>query len=146
MGTAQTVLSPEQMNTFLREVFPELGQQFGEQAILVEQTSHNGITMRLRATPSHLRPGGTISGPSIFLLADLSLYAAINATMGRQEQSVTTNINLNFLRRSELQDLIGTATILKAGRRLVIGDCHITGADDGKLVAHATLTYALPPA
>ena len=138
------MLSPEEVNAFFREVFPELDQQLGDNAIAIEKTAADWVQVRLKTRPLHLRPGGTISGPTLFTLADLSLYAAINASMGRMAQAVTTNITMNFLRRATLQDLVAKGTILKAGRRLVVGDCHIFGVNDDKLVAHATLTYALP--
>ena len=140
----QKVLSPGEVNDFFAEVFPELDQQMGENAIRITETGPGHVTVRLKTKPLHLRPGGTISGPTIFTLADLSLYAAINANFGRQEQAVTTSITLNFLRRATLQDLLAKGNILKSGRRLVVGDCHIYSAEDEKLIAHATLTYALP--
>ena len=90
------------------------------------------------------RPGGTVSGPSVFTAADCAFYMACLAMLGRQGMMVTSNLNLNFLRRPPEGDLIADARILKLGRTLITGE--ITVYSDGMEdpVAHATTTYAVP--
>jgi uncharacterized protein (TIGR00369 family) len=97
-----------------------------------------------------LRPGGTLSGPTMMDLADAAMYASVLAEHGALEMAVTENLNINFLRRPAPRDLIAVAEPLKSGRRSMVLDVRIyspgePGGEDA-LVAHATGTYALPPA
>ena len=101
-------------------------------------------TVRLNYHPDHLRPGGTISGPSMFALCDLALYVAILHQIGRVELAVTTNVSINFLRRPEPKDLIGRAKLLKLGRRLAVGEVALYSPGEADMVAHATGTYSIP--
>ena len=84
--------------------------------------------MRLHFDDKHLRPGGTISGPSMFSLADVALYVAVLAQVGRVRLAVTTNLNINFLRKPPPADLIGEARLLKLGKRLAVGEVAISSA------------------
>jgi uncharacterized protein (TIGR00369 family) len=91
-----------------------------------------------------LRPGGTISGPAMFALADVAMYAAVLAMIGPRPLAVTTNLNINFLRRPKPGDMLADATILKIGRRLAVGEVSLRSDGEDELVAHATSTYSLP--
>jgi uncharacterized protein (TIGR00369 family) len=148
-----TRLTPEAINAFFAEHFPQIspGRDF-----VVEETGPMSARMRLIYSERRLRPGGTISGPSMFELADLALYAAILAELGvgddpakanrsRGALAVTTNLNINFLRKPEPGDLIADARLMKIGARLIVGEAwlHADGAADA--VAHATGTYSVPP-
>ena len=130
-------LTAEEVEDFLAEVFPQIEGQLG-----VEAVGPMTARLRLKVTDRHLRPGGTISGPAMFLLADCAFYVAVLAMIGREPLTVTTNLNINFLRKPEARDLIGEARILKLGRTLAVGDVDLV--QDGRTVAHATCTYALP--
>ena len=101
-------------------------------------------TVRLNYHPDHLRPGGTISGPSMFALCDLALYVAILHEIGRVELAVTTNVSINFLRRPEPKDLIGRAKLMKLGKRLAVGEVALYSPGEAEMVAHATGTYSIP--
>ena len=101
--------------------------------------------MRLVFGDRHLRPGGTISGPSMFGLADVSLYAAILGSLGPVALAVTTNLNINFIKKPEPSDLIGEARLLKLGKRLAVGEVSIVSTVNEELVAHAVGTYSIPP-
>ena len=101
--------------------------------------------LRLYHRASHLRPGGTISGPTIFALADVALYVAILAQIGEVELAVTTNLAINFLRKAGPGDLIGEARLLKLGKRLAVGEIAIFSSSAAEMVAHATGTYSIPP-
>jgi uncharacterized protein (TIGR00369 family) len=93
-----------------------------------------------------VRPGGTISGPTMFTLADLTLWAAVLSVIGMQPLAVTAHLTIHFLRRPPPAALIARGEILKAGRRLVHGDVRIYSAGADELVCHATGAYAIPEA
>ena len=101
-------------------------------------------SVRLAYHPDHLRPGGTISGPSMFALCDLALYVAILHEIGRVKLAVTTNLSINFLLKPEPRDLIGRATLMKLGRRLAVGEVALTSEGSGDVVCHAVGTYSIP--
>jgi uncharacterized protein (TIGR00369 family) len=130
-----------EMNAYLREVFPQadVGETF-----VVEDVSEQGARLRLRCDDKHLRPGGTISGPTMFALADIALYVAILGRIGPVALAVTTNLNINFLRKPPAGDLIGEARLLKLGKRLAVGEVSIMSALGDELVAHAVGTYSIP--
>ena len=134
-------MSIEDMHTFLAAEFPQVASDFQ-----VEEVGPTGMTVRLKVAERHLRPGGTVSGPSMFALADVAVYLAVMARLGPVALAVTTNASLDFMRKPVAgRDLIARAEILKLGRSLAVGDVRITseGADD--VVARATMTYAIPP-
>ena len=92
-----------------------------------------------------VRPGGTVTGPAIMTLADITMYALVMSMIGRVELAVTTNLNTAFLRRPEPRTLVAKGRMLKLGRRLAFGDIPIYSEDDPEPVAHATVTYSIPP-
>lgn len=112
---------------------------------LVESVTERGVVCRLPYSDRHLRPGGTLSGPSMMTLADAAMYAAVLARLGRLEMAVTQNLNINFLARPRPADLVAEVEILKMGRRTVVLDVKIFSAGSPNVVAHATGTYSLPP-
>src|SRR5690606_23426305 len=99
----------------------------------------------LDATEEHLRPGNTISGPALFVLADLGGYACVLSHTGPEALSVTTNISINFMRKAELGPVEGRCRILKLGRSLMVYDIEMLAGADRHLIAHATGTYSIPP-
>ena len=101
--------------------------------------------VRMKITEAELRPGGTVSGPSMFALADCAYYIVTMAMIGRESLTVTTNCNINFMRKPGPVDLIGEARILKLGRSLSVGEVTIFSDGMEEPVAHATLTYSIPP-
>lgn len=111
----------------------------------VEQVEPDGVLCRLPFNAQQIRPGGTLSGPTMMTLADAAMYAAVMARMGRLEMAVTQNLNINFLRRPALADLLARASVLKLGRRTVVLDVKIFSEGSPDVVAHATGTYSLPP-
>ncbi len=133
-------MSLEELQVFLKEHFPQ-GEQYGELLALGEGTA----TMRLPVDDQHLRPGGTVSGPAMMGLADVAVYAALLSKIGPVSLAVTTNLNINFLRKPAADlDIIAKAQMLKVGKRLGIGEVHITSGGEGEPVAHATMTYSIP--
>lgn len=137
------IMTPEALNRFLEADFPQLhtdGKVFEVMAV-----APGAITMRLMPNERHLRPGGTISGPTLFALADVGAWCAVLAHIGPVALAVTTNLNINFLRKPEPGPLSCSCRILKLGKRLAVVEASIFGEDDADLVAHATATYSIPP-
>ena len=130
------------LEAFLRE---EFGQVAGELA--VERADAAGVTLRLRVGERHLRPGGTVSGPSIFALADVAMYLAILSRIGPVALAVTVNCAVDFMRKPAAgRDLLGEARLLKLGRSLAVGDVLVFSKGGADPVARASLTYSIPPA
>ena len=137
------VLSAEELERRLTEEFPEAFNQKSGLAIL--DVWYCGARVRRNPHRYATRPGGTISGPTIMALADVSLYVAILASIGWVPLAVTTNLNINFLKKPAPGPLIGESRLLKLGKRLVVGEVAIRPDGEEDLVAHATATYSIPP-
>ncbi len=135
------IMDRSALTAFLASDFSEVAESF-----VVERAEENGIDVRLVVADRHLRPGGTVSGPTLFALADVAVYLAILSQIGPKALTVTTNASIDFLRKPAAGvDLIGTARILKLGRVLVVGDVLIYSIGLADPVARATLTYSIPP-
>lgn len=142
--TLQPVMTCAELNTYLNEVFPQLnGEQHRDYAVTA--IGPGTATVQLVAGERHLRPGNTVSGPALFTLADIGGYACALSHIGREALAVTTNLNINFMRKAEAGTVDGHARILKLGRSLMVFDIDITAGEDRHLVAHATGTYSIPP-
>ena len=128
------------------EIQKLLQREFPENPLIVESCENRRAKLRLEVNQTHLRPGGTVSGPTMMLLADTAMYAAILTTVGAVVLAVTTNLNINFLRKPEPdKDLVGESWLMKVGKRLIVGEVIIYSQDDPEPVAHATCTYSIPP-
>ena len=138
----EPVMTVAELDEFLRREFPQMFRD-GE-VFTVLEVSSGRATVRFDPTDHHLRPGGTVSGPSLFTLADVSAYIVTLAHIGPVALAVTTNLNINFLHRPKPGALLATCRILKLGKRLVVTDTEMADAD-GTMVAHATATYSVPP-
>ena len=114
----QPVMTSEELNDFLREVYPQLNDEFAD--FVVTDVQPERVVVRLNANERHLRPGGTVSGPSLFTLADIGGYACILSHIGREALSVTTNLNINFMRKAEAGPIDGHCRILKLGKTLMV--------------------------
>lgn len=137
------IMDPEALNSFLETDFPQLhtdGKVFEVMAV-----GPGTVTLRLTPNERHLRPGGTISGPTLFALADVGAWCAVLAHIGPVALAVTTNLNINFLRKPAPGPLSCTCRLLKLGKRLAVVDASIFDAGGEALVAHATATYSIPP-
>ncbi|MBA4325667.1 MAG: thioesterase [Rhodobacter sp.] len=129
------------LTTFLSREFGQVADDFA-----VERVGPEGVVLRLRVAERHLRPGGTVSGPSIFALADVAIYLAILARIGPVALAVTTNCAIDFMRKPAAgRDLLGEARVLKLGRSLAVGDVMVFSEGAPEPVARAGLTYAIPP-
>jgi uncharacterized protein (TIGR00369 family) len=135
------VMSPAELQAFLAEHFP----QAGHLDLRIEHLDDKTIRVRLPAHERHLRPGGTISGPTLMWLVDCSFYLLILGQLGPVALAVTTNLNINFMRKPEPVDVIGEGRLMKLGKTLAVGDFTIWSDGAAEPVAHATVTYAIPP-
>ncbi len=141
--TAAQIGSPERVQALLDAHFPEVRDHIGEVRIL--KAADGEAVVRLAFDPRFKRPGGTISGPTMFMLADLASYVAILGVLGEAAiDAVTTTLTINFLARPAPGDLVAHVDILRQGRRQVVCEARVFGADDDKLVAQASCIYALP--
>lgn len=131
-----------EMEAFLDEVFPQVRGMFG-----IDVMDEDRLVMRLHANERHLRPGGTVSGPAMFSLADVAAYVATMARIGSEALTVTTHCSIDFMRKPEAgRDVLAEARLLKLGRSLSVTDVLLYSEGSPEPVAHASLTYSIPPA
>ena len=116
-----------------------------EAGIRLDSISEGQALMRLPFKENSLRPGGSISGPHMMLLADACMFAVVLSLIGEVKLAVTTNLNINFLRKPSPNDLLGEGKIIKIGKRLAVLEVAILDSATMKTVAHATGTYSIPP-
>ena len=116
-----------------------------ESGLVIEEVWDGGARVRQRFRDDLIRPGGTISGPTMMGLADFAMYCAVLAAIGPVPLAVTTNININFLRRPAQRDLVAEARLMKLGKRLAVGEVTISSDGEDDPVAHVTATYSIPP-
>lgn len=138
------VMSAQEIETFWAQDFPQVG--IDGRHFIVESVTPGCARMRLSPGDRHLRPGGTISGPAMFTLADLAGYAVLVGHIGPVALAVTTNLNINFMRKPLPVALLCDARILKLGKTLAIVECTLTSEGSTDIVAHSVATYAIPPA
>lgn len=135
------VMTAEQLTSFMKEVFAQVADDFA-----IDDVGEGEITMRLLTQDRHLRPGGTISGPSMFALADVAAYLVTLAMIGPQALAVTTNCSIDFMRKPQAGvDLVARARLLKLGKQLSVTDVMLYSVGLDAPVARASLTYAIPP-
>ena len=130
------------VRAFLDREFPQIA---ANGRYTVEELRARGARLRAAYHERQIRPGGTISGPTMMALADLSLYVTVLASIGPVALAVTTNLNINFLRRPAPRDLISECRLLKLGNRLAVGEVSIFSEGEEDPVAHVTGTYSIPP-
>ncbi len=142
---AQSGLTPsmtaEEVNALLRHVYPQLNAELPAYRAL--EVFAGGCVVRLDADERHLRPGDTVSGPSLFTLADIGGYVCVLTHAGPDALSVTTNLTINFMRKAPAGPIDGHCRILKLGRSLMVFDIDMVAG--GETVAQATGTYSIPP-
>ena len=136
------VMTRAEVEAFLERDFPQI--HHGGRSYHVEAVGPLSACVRLAYHERHLRPGGTISGPAMMALADLTLYVAILANIGPVGLAVTTNLAFNFLRKPGPRDLIAECRLMKLGKRLAMGEVAMRSDGDDEIVCHATGTYSIP--
>lgn len=134
-------LNLEQINTLLAQHFPQVSDE-----ISIDTLSHDTSIVRLSTQHRHLRPGGTVSGPAMFLLADVAAYIGILAQAGDKTLAVTTSANIDFLRKPKAnRDVLAHTKVIKLGKQLAVVEVYLYSEHETDTVARAALTYALPP-
>jgi uncharacterized protein (TIGR00369 family) len=129
------------LQTFLERDFPQVVGDFE-----FVEVAPPVVTMALIASDKHLRPGGTVSGPSIFGLVDVCAYFCILAALGPVALAVTTNCSIDFMRKPAAGRLLCRMELLKLGRTLAVCEGRIfSETAPEKIVARASLTYSIPP-
>ena len=133
------MVSKDQMIAFFRSEFPNTGY-------VIEDFTDNSVKVRHQVREQDLRPGGTVSGPTMMALADTALYVALLREIGLVSLAVTTSLNFNFLRKPVAdRDLLAECKLLKRGKSLAVGEVTICSEGNEAPVAHATGTYSIPP-
>jgi uncharacterized protein (TIGR00369 family) len=129
-----------ELEAFLARDFPQVGDMF-----TILEVGAGTLKVRLNVKEEHLRPGGTVSGPTMFALADVGIYLAVLAVIGPVGLAVTTNCSIDFMRKPVAGvDLVAECRILKLGRVLAVGDVLIYSEGDARPVARASMTYSIP--
>ena len=136
------VLSKEELERLLSDELPAMVNPHSGVSIL--EVRHGFCRVRQAFKPSSLRPGGTISGPTMMALADFAMYVGVLASIGPVPLAVTINLNINFLRKPAARDLIAECRLLKLGKRLAVGEVTISSDGVEEPVAHVTATYSIP--
>jgi len=128
------------------EITEFLSKEFPQSTVSVVEVGNQGSTVRQEIGSAHLRPGGTVSGPVLMAVADSALYVAILGEIGLVPLAVTTNLNINFLRKPSADSaILGACILLKVGKGLVVGEVFLYSEGHEEPVAHAVGTYSIPP-
>jgi len=137
----QLRMTIDELAEFIDREFPQVADQFA-----IDRLAPLEIELRLKVDQRHLRPGGTVSGPSMFTLADCAIYLAILGMIGPRALAVTTNASFDFMRKPAANtDLVAKTRLLKLGRSLAVGDALLYSVGQEAPVARASMTYAIPP-
>lgn len=137
-------LTASEIEAHFARDFPQ--GDFGPDGLFkIERVGMGSALVRMKASESVLRPGGTVSGPSMMTLADATMYVAILASIGWVPLAVTTNLNINFLRKPKTGDVLADCKLLKLGKRLTVGEVAIRSDGEEEIAAHCTATYSIPP-
>jgi uncharacterized protein (TIGR00369 family) len=135
-------MDADEIAELLHEVFPQAF--YPGCGLMIERVDYADIRVRRHFQDGFLRPGGTISGPTMMELADFAMYVAVFSAVGPQPLAVTTNLNINFLRKPAKADLVADARLMKVGKRLAVGEVTIYSEGVAEPVAHVTSTYSIP--
>jgi uncharacterized protein (TIGR00369 family) len=132
-------MGPDALNEFLAAAFPD-----SQLPMRVTRADDAGVELTWPYHQSQLRPGGTLSGPTLMTLADTVAYMAVVSRIGPEPLTVTSHLAIDFLRKPPPADLVAVGELLKAGRRQAVVSIRIFSAADDELVAYSTATYAIP--
>ncbi|MCV2878283.1 PaaI family thioesterase [Sedimentimonas flavescens] len=136
----QLKMDATSLEAFIAREFPQVAQDFSVDEVGEE------LVVRMHVHERHLRPGGTVSGPNMFALADVGIYLAILSRLGPVALAVTTGASVDFMRKPEAgRDLVAKVRLLKLGRVLAVGDVLIYSDGQTEPVARASMTYSIPP-
>ena len=139
----EAALTAAELEHRLAAEFPEVFH--ADSGLTILAVAHGSARLRLLASDSMTRPGGTVAGSTLMLLADLAMYVAVLASIGWVPLAVTTSLNINFLRKPAPGRLIAECRLLKLGKQLAVGEVTISSEGNPEPIAHATSTYSIPP-
>jgi len=128
----------DELNAFLAGAFE------GGRPYVVDELADDRCRLVLPAEHVSTRPGGTVAGPVLMMLADAAAYAMVLARIGPVALAVTSSLTISFLRKPEPGVVIAEAAVLKVGRKLAVIEVRLYAGDEQDPVAHATVTYAIP--
>jgi uncharacterized protein (TIGR00369 family) len=134
------VMTIDELHALIEAEFPQIRGKFD-----VLEMHEDGVTVQMHINEQNLRPGGTVSGPAMFSLADCAYYLATLAMIGPEALTVTTSCSIDFMRKPAPGDLVARARVLKLGKTLSVGDVMIYSLGRDELVSRASVTYAIPP-
>ena len=143
MPVVPAAISLDELRIRLQEEFPQAF--WADSSLSIATIGHGAAKLRYTFQPRSLRPGGTIAGTTMMILADAAMYVAVLASIGWVPLAVTTNLNINFLNKPRPGALEADCRLLKLGKRLAVGEVSIRAEGDDELAAHATATYSIPP-
>ncbi len=132
-------VTTDKFNQIIRAELPSAA----DTGIYLQNISAGQAELVLPYSEKSLRPGGTIAGPFMMMLADVCMFAVVLSLLGEIKLAVTTSLNINFLRKPSECDLVAKGNIIKLGKRLAVVEVSIYSDED--IVAHATGTYSIPP-
>ena len=135
-------MTASELEARLAQEFPQ--GSYGKR-IHIEAVGPMTARLRYAVNERNLRPGGTVSGPTLMGLADGAMYVAVLAHIGWVPLAVTTSLTINFLKKPKPGDLIADCRLVKLGKRLAVGDVGIRSSGEDELVAHCVATYSIPP-
>ena len=133
-------LDAEGVRAFVESVWPGAFESYE-----ILSLEDRRAVVKLAHHPRMLRPGGTVSGPSLMALADLAVWVAVIGVVGPVAMTVTTHLDIDFLRFVGAHDVVADTRLLKVGRSLAVGDVLMTAEGASEPCAHASVTYAIPP-
>lgn len=136
------------MQSTKAEIIEFLKREFPQSLLKceIESVVEAGASIIYHIDAQDLRPGGTVSGPTMMTAADYALYVAILGEIGIVGLTVTTNLNVNFLRKpSAGQNIKGVCKLIKVGKALVVGEVYLYSVGSEEPIAHVTGTYSIPP-
>lgn len=133
-------MTADEIEGFMKRFFPQ-----ARMPIDIEELRDGFLRIRVTVADRHLRPGATVSGPTLMTISDTAMYYLVLGMIGPVALALTTNLNINFLRAPKLGDVIAEAEMLKLGKRLAVGQVTLYSIGSDDPVAHATVTYSIPP-
>jgi uncharacterized protein (TIGR00369 family) len=143
MHQSTSRMTVAELDAFLRVEMPQL---FRSSSIAIEHADGKTCRVREAYNEGMLRPGKTISGPTLMALSDVAMYVVLLSAIGPVGLAVTTNLSINFLNKAPAgHDVIAEARLMKLGKRLAVGEVTVYSAAGGEPVAHVTSTYSIPP-
>ena len=134
--------SISELSSYLDEVFPQVVNRY---RIVDLQQGYARVIQNI--TQENLRPGGTVSGPTIFSLVDIGMYILLLAHIGKEPLAVTTNCSIDFLKKPTMdEELFADCNLLILGKTLVVVVVLVKSSEKEALLARSSITYYRPKA